>query len=401
MLSQDPLLRFYQTLLRDFNKSPENMFDHVGCEHYWRLYTQDDRAHHAVCRHCCHGNTTTIDFDSMFPAIRIPHACHLFVGFPSSALRLHRGAILSFHNLRHWCEVKNWWKSSGRTRQTNQTTQRLEHWSWITMCFLRHQHLTWANAKSALKWSGLGPCSTKHLWTCECFWIWKTNGGSPHNERKTGEDESKDCFCVRHDSSTRCWTRHLCARSTTKTNKMLVSQDHEKRKKNTARNGNGDRTTPQDFVPVGSGWSLPDKTSRESVGRSVLQFQWWKWASWTRWVSGDITDARSPFLDVSVCTGITPVHSTQNLTQPFDGHGTDTDEQIKEHTLLRSLPLNQPNKRCTEPGSLASTFGIYTENRGAIFPTPNKDLHQEPCPNTPSESAWQDPATQNSEGFLP
>ena len=63
------------------------------------MYRQDDRAYPAVCRHCCHKDTTPIDFDSMFSAVRILHACHPLIGFPTSPLRLRRGTIRS-----HPCE---------------------------------------------------------------------------------------------------------------------------------------------------------------------------------------------------------------------------------------------------------------------------------------------------------
>ena len=44
---------------------------------------------------------------------------------------------------------------------------------------------------------------------------------------------------------------------------MLIPQDHEKRQTLATRHGNGDRTTSQDFVPVGSGWSVQNPIGTE------------------------------------------------------------------------------------------------------------------------------------------
>ena len=208
------------------------------------------------------------------------------------------------------------------------------------------------------------------------FWIWKTNGGSPHNERKTGEDESKDCFCVRHDSSTRYWTRHLCARSTARTNKMLIPQDHEKRQTLATRHGNGDRTTSQDFVPVGSGWSVQNPIGTEgkcwnevyfspSVEEELLEriecVEMTLILVRLFWMSVIQLLFKGRTLSVQ---GSYPCILFKNLTPLFDEYRTDTDKQIKQHALLRvSLQLNQSNPSCTEPVSLANTFDKKKGNR--------------------------------------
>ena len=77
----------------------------------------------------------------------------------------------------------------------------------------------------------------------------------------------------------------------------------------------------------------------------------------------------------TVCAGVIPVHSIQNLTPLFDEYRTDTDKKIQKCALLRaSLLLNQSNQSCTEPGSLADTFENTSRQQGKNNPSTQQRL---------------------------